>query len=52
MIVQCLVIVGMMVVRTNFGLGLMMTFLEWICMGRWFSGGQGEGGLVGEFVGM
>ena len=33
-----------------FRLGLMMAFLERVCMGCWFSGG--DDGSVGEMVGM
>ena len=25
-----------------------MAFLKLVCMGGWFNGGEGEGGLVGE----
>ena len=38
--------------RPYFGLGLMMTFLEQVYMGWWFSGGEVERGLVRELVGM
>ena len=39
-----------MLVRPYFRLGLMMAFLERVCMGCWFS--RRENGRVGEMVGM
>ena len=44
------VLVGIMLVRPYFGLGLMITFLERVCMRCGFSGG--EDGCVRELVGM
>ena len=41
------VVVGIMVVRPYFGLGLMMACLERVFMG-WFNGGEGGGGVVGK----
>ena len=39
---------GIIVVMPYFGLDLMMAFLAWVCMGRRFSEGEGEGRLRGR----